>query len=155
MPGRAEGGTGFGGSAVEDVGIAEIEPGAAVELAASGDSEVGGEDDLRPWAGTCCGRRVGERRAVEVFKGGVAEERDDAGLGGRACDQRLSSDWIGRTHLWSWWDGDDLRSGGADGDGCEEEKPCDGRDGLNDARGGDCVVHVLHSLGLLRRTISH
>jgi len=58
MPGRAEGGAGLGGGAVVDVGVAEIKGGCAVVLAARGDGEVGGEDDLGPGTGAGTGRRV-------------------------------------------------------------------------------------------------
>jgi hypothetical protein len=151
VPGGAEGGAGFGGGAVEDVGVAEIEPGAAVELAPGSDGEVGGEDNLGPGAGAGGGRRVGEGRAVEVFKGGVAEQRDDAGFGGGTWDEGLGGDWVRRAYLRSCWGGDDLRRGGGEGEGCEEEELRDGGEDSVDAREGGCFVHGLHSLGFTGR----
>ena len=74
VPRGAEVVAGLGSSAEEDVDIAEIKPGGAVELVSRGDGEVCRKDDLGPGAGTSCGRCVVERGRVEVVKGCVAKQ---------------------------------------------------------------------------------
>src|ERR1700733_1175675 len=74
VPGGAEVAAGLGSSAEEDVDVAEIKPGGAVELVSCGDGEVCRKDDFGPWAGTSCGGSVVERGCVEVVKRRVGKQ---------------------------------------------------------------------------------
>jgi len=81
VPGRAESGRRLGGSTEIDVRASQPEVGGAVELDAGGDTDIGGEYDLRPRSGAVSGGRVGEGVGSEIRKLSVIQERHNAGLG--------------------------------------------------------------------------
>src|ERR1700761_1758913 len=71
VPGGAEVVAGLGSRAEEDVDVAKIKPGGAVELVSSRDGEVCSKDDLGPRTGTSCRWGVIKRGCVEVVEGCV------------------------------------------------------------------------------------
>ena len=86
----------LGRGAEINVGVAKIDGGGAVELAAGGDVEIGGEDNFGPGAGAFSRRRVLEGLERKIGKLEIGKERDDTRLGVGARDERIGGGGVGR-----------------------------------------------------------